>query len=68
MCIRGNKYSSRKYGTNAKDYTMTQEIAPEENSFGFNDFGFDKAIIKSIKNEGFITPTPIKQQHFLYPL
>tara|TARA_B110000483_G_C18205792_1_gene547529 strand:- start:5087 stop:6901 length:1815 start_codon:yes stop_codon:yes gene_type:complete len=65
MCIRGNKYSSRKYGTNAKDYTMTQEIAPEENSFGFNDFGFDKAIIKSIKNEGFITPTPIQKMAIL---
>ena len=39
---------------------MTQDNAPEELPFDFDKFGFDKAIIKSIKKEGFKTPTPIQ--------
>lgn len=44
---------------------MTQENAPEDGpsidkTFGFDKFGFEKAIIKSIRNEGFETPTPIQ--------
>ncbi len=39
---------------------MTQQVAPEETPFDFDKFGFEKAIIRSIKNEGFSTPTPIQ--------
>lgn len=39
---------------------MTQDNAPEELPFDFDKFGFDKAIIKAIKNEGYKTPTPIQ--------
>ncbi len=39
---------------------MTQENAPETPLQGFDKFGFDKAILKSIKKEGFEIPTPIQ--------
>ena len=44
---------------------MTQDNAPEDVPFGFGNFGFDKAIIKSIKKEGFKTPTPIQEMAIL---
>lgn len=31
----------------------------------FEKFGFEKAINKSIKNEGFVTPTPIQDMAIL---
>lgn len=39
---------------------MTQENAPGTSMPGFDKFGFDKAILKSIKKEGFEIPTPIQ--------
>jgi ATP-dependent RNA helicase RhlE len=56
---------SHKKGTTAKDKIMTQDDAPEVMPFGFDNFGFDKAIIKSIKKEGFTTPTPIQEMAIL---
>ncbi len=49
----------------AKEYSMTQENAPESPLQGFDKFGFDKAILKSIKKEGFDTPTPIQDMAIL---
>ncbi|MDG1709379.1 MAG: DEAD/DEAH box helicase, partial [Emcibacteraceae bacterium] len=47
---------------------MTEELAVEQVSapaLTFEKFGFDKAIMKSIKNEGFETPTPIQDMAIL---
>ena len=46
---------------------MTHAIAPitDADAFDFDKFGFDKAIIKSIKKEGFIIPTPIQDMAIL---
>ena len=46
---------------------MTQEMAPASDApaFDFDKFGFEKAIIKSIKKEGYTTPTPIQDMAML---
>ena len=47
---------------------MTEELAEEQVSapaLTFEKFGFDKAIMKSIKNEGYVTPTPIQDMAIL---
>lgn len=49
---------------------MTQEAAPEIDAiskpiFEFDKFGFEKAINKSIRKEGFVTPTPIQDMSIL---
>lgn len=48
---------------------MTDEIMSDDHvaasAVTFDKFGFEKAINKSIKNEGFVTPTPIQEMAML---
>ncbi len=49
----------------AETILAAEDVTEDKPTFDFDKFGFEKSIVKSIRKEGFTTPTPIQDMSIL---